>query len=64
MISFELFKKQLSARGIYTSTQISNFLLKNCNIHLTPGSEFGVPENIFLFRASVTMYDGPLMVRL
>lgn len=57
-INFENHRGQLLKRGITTSIELSNSLLKEIGIALLPGVDFGKKANELLFRMAFVDFDG------
>ncbi|MFC2074754.1 pyridoxal phosphate-dependent aminotransferase [Bdellovibrionota bacterium] len=56
--NFEKFRPQLNKKGIKTSTELSDFLLRELNIATLPGIEFGETEDKLTLRMAMCDYDG------
>ena len=55
---FGHYQKQLNAKGIYSSSQLSECLLKETGIAALPGSDFGRPAQELNLRLSYVDFDG------
>jgi aspartate aminotransferase len=48
----------LAERGLYSSKDLSEDLLKSATVAVLPGSAFGAPDDRFTFRLSYVDFDG------
>ena len=56
--SFENHKQKLNARGIFTSSDLSNKLLEETGVAALPGSDFGLPDELLCLRVAYVDFDG------
>jgi aspartate/methionine/tyrosine aminotransferase len=56
-------RKNLVAKGIKTSMDISESLLRNWNVATLPGSDFGMPPDALCVRIATVDYDGGSALR-
>ena len=56
--SFESHKQKLNARGIMTSSDLSNKLLEETGVAALPGSDFGLPDELLCLRVAYVDFDG------
>lgn len=61
--SFENHRPLLESKGIKTSTQLCDFLLKELGIALLPGIAFGRPEKELTVRLSYVDFDGAVLLK-
>lgn len=58
MIGFNKFKENINALGIYTSEQLSNYLLDNFRLALLPASDFYFNDEELFFRMAFVDFNG------
>lgn len=58
-LPFNKFREQLAARGITTSQQLTDALIRDVGAVFVAGSEFGMAPDDLWLRASTVDFDGP-----
>ena len=61
--NFKKYKTALHKKGIFTSGEFCNSLIKETGVALLPGEVFGHPKDIFTARLSYVDFDGALLLK-
>ena len=61
---FENYRVELSARGIFTGSDLSRSLLDDAGVATLPGKEFGRPDDELICRLAFVDFDGSETLRL
>jgi aspartate aminotransferase len=58
MPNFEKYREQLKSKGVNTSSDLCDLLLKECHVAMLPGSDFYLPDEQLKVRVATVDYDG------